>query len=182
MSGEHTPSLSDEEEDDLDCTNSQPQLPELQDTLSKWTNYLHGWQERWVVLSGGTLSYYKSEYDTAFGCRGSMSVAKATIQVSSYVRTCMRVFLRTESADIIGCCSKIKRDRNSKQDTQILDSGDKTYIHYLGTVKCLVFWKYIVTYVDVWECFCFRQKKTPWFNTHTYIVLPCEQRPFDLPR
>lgn len=83
MSGEHTPSLSDEEEDDLDCTNSQPQLPELQDTLSKWTNYLHGWQERWVVLSGGTLSYYKSEYDTAFGCRGSMSVAKATIQVSS---------------------------------------------------------------------------------------------------
>lgn len=85
MSGEHTPSLSDEEEDDLDCTNSQPQLPELQDTLSKWTNYLHGWQERWVVLSGGTLSYYKSEYDTAFGCRGSMSVGKANIQVRSYM-------------------------------------------------------------------------------------------------
>lgn len=80
MSGEHTPSLSDEEDDDLDCSNSQPQLPELQGTLSKWTNYLHGWQERWVVLSGGTLSYYKSEFDTAFGCRGSMSVAKATIQ------------------------------------------------------------------------------------------------------
>ncbi|XP_058940888.2 ceramide transfer protein-like [Pocillopora verrucosa] len=80
MSGEHTPSLSDEEDDDLDCSNSQPQLPELQGTLSKWTNYLHGWQERWVVLSNGTLSYYKSEFDTAFGCRGSMSVAKATIQ------------------------------------------------------------------------------------------------------
>ena len=89
MSGEHTPSLSDEEEDDLDCTNSQPQLPELQDTLSKWTNYLHGWQERWVVLSGGTLSYYKSEYDTAFGCRGSMSVGKATIQVRSYRICCV---------------------------------------------------------------------------------------------
>lgn len=88
MSGEHTPSLSDEEDDDLDCSNSQPQLPELQGTLSKWTNYLHGWQERWVVLSNGTLSYYKSEFDTAFGCRGSMSVAKATIQVSSKFLWC----------------------------------------------------------------------------------------------
>lgn len=106
MSGEHTPSLSDEEEDDLDCTNSQPQLPELQDTLSKWTNYLHGWQERWVVLSGGTLSYYKSEYDTAFGCRGSMSVAKATIQPHEFdecrfdvsVNDCM-YYLRAPDAE-----------------------------------------------------------------------------------
>ncbi|XP_073242130.1 ceramide transfer protein-like isoform X2 [Porites lutea] len=106
MSGEHTPSLSDEEEDDLDCTSSQPQLPELQDTLSKWTNYLHGWQERWVVLSGGTLSYYKSEYDTAFGCRGSMSVAKATIQPHEFddcrfdvsVNDCM-YYLRAPDAE-----------------------------------------------------------------------------------
>ncbi|KAJ7365850.1 Collagen type IV alpha-3-binding protein [Desmophyllum pertusum] len=107
MSGEHTPSLSDEEEDDLDCTSSQPQLPELQDNLSKWTNYLHGWQERWVVLSGGTLSYYKSEYDTAFGCRGSMSVAKATIQPHEFdecrfdvsVNDCM-YYLRAPDVDI----------------------------------------------------------------------------------
>ncbi|XP_020600875.1 collagen type IV alpha-3-binding protein-like [Orbicella faveolata] len=107
MSGEHTPSLSDEEEDDLDCSNSQPQLPELQDTLSKWTNYLHGWQERWVVLSGGTLSYYKSEYDTAFGCRGSMSVAKATIQPHEFdecrfdvsVNDCM-YYLRAPDVEI----------------------------------------------------------------------------------
>lgn len=100
MSGEHTPSLSDEEEDDLDCSNSQPQLPGLQDTLSKWTNYLHGWQERWVVLSSGTLSYYKSEYDTAFGCRGSMSVAKATIQVSSCVWFYFKLAGRKQNASL----------------------------------------------------------------------------------
>ncbi|PFX23451.1 Collagen type IV alpha-3-binding protein [Stylophora pistillata] len=107
MSGEHTPSLSDEEDDDLDCSNSQPQLPELQGTLSKWTNYLHGWQERWVVLSGGTLSYYKSEFDTAFGCRGSMSVAKATIQPHEFdecrfdvsVNDCM-YYLRAPDMDL----------------------------------------------------------------------------------
>lgn len=106
MSGEHTPSLSDEEDDDLDCNNPAPQLPELQDTLSKWTNYLHGWQERWVVLSGGALSYYKSEYDTAFGCRGSMSVAKANIQRHEFdecrfdvsVNDCM-YYLRAPNAE-----------------------------------------------------------------------------------
>ena len=27
--------------------------------LSKWTNYLHGWQDRYIVLRDGTLSYYK---------------------------------------------------------------------------------------------------------------------------
>lgn len=50
-------------------------------TLSKWTNYLHGWQSRHLVLRDGTLSYYKSAYDTAYGCRGSVSIAKASIEV-----------------------------------------------------------------------------------------------------
>lgn len=27
--------------------------------LSKWTNYIHGWQPRFIVLKDGTLSYYK---------------------------------------------------------------------------------------------------------------------------
>lgn len=83
MSDDHTPSLSDEDEDELEATNLQdsPKWPEVQGYLSKWTNYIHGWQDRWVVLSNGTLSYYKSEFDTAYGCRGSMSLVKATIQV-----------------------------------------------------------------------------------------------------
>jgi collagen type IV alpha-3-binding protein len=81
MSGDHTPSYSDEDEEDgLDT--STPNVPSMQGNLSKWTNYLHGWQERWVVLKDGTLSYYKSEFDTAFGCRGSISLAKANIEVS----------------------------------------------------------------------------------------------------
>lgn len=56
-------------------------VPELQGTLSKWTNYIHGWQTRFIVLKDGTLSYYKSEQDSGFGCRGSISLYKATIKV-----------------------------------------------------------------------------------------------------
>lgn len=50
--------------------------------LSKWTNYIHGWQDRFFVLKDGNLSYYKSEQDLQFGCRGSISVLRAAIRVS----------------------------------------------------------------------------------------------------
>lgn len=56
-------------------------VPELQGTLSKWTNYIHGWQTRFIVLKDCTLSYYKSEQDSGFGCRGSISLYKADIKV-----------------------------------------------------------------------------------------------------
>ncbi|XP_058809620.1 ceramide transfer protein [Phymastichus coffea] len=55
-------------------------VPELQGTLSKWTNYIHGWQTRFIVLKDGTLSYYKSEQDSGFGCRGSISLFKADVK------------------------------------------------------------------------------------------------------
>ncbi|EDO32697.1 predicted protein [Nematostella vectensis] len=105
MSGEHTPSFSDEDEDELDAS-TQPNVPASQGYLSKWTNYLHGWQERWVVLREGTLSYYKSEFDTAFGCRGSISMAKASIEPHEFdecrfdvsVNDCM-YYLRAESVE-----------------------------------------------------------------------------------
>lgn len=75
-----TLSLTDDEiNDDSDYESS---LPELQGTLSKWTNYLHGWQDRHIVLKEGALSYYKSENDTAFGCRGAVSLARASVTVS----------------------------------------------------------------------------------------------------
>ena len=70
-------SLTDDE-DDLEDDND---LPEITGTLNKWTNYIHGWQDRYIVLKDGTLSYYKSENDTAFGCRGAVSLAKAVLQV-----------------------------------------------------------------------------------------------------
>lgn len=52
--------------------------------LSKWTNYLHGWQERYVVVAQGVLSYYKSELDTQYGCRGSISLHQVRLLVSHY--------------------------------------------------------------------------------------------------
>uniref|UniRef100_A0A674CSR2 Ceramide transfer protein n=1 Tax=Salmo trutta TaxID=8032 RepID=A0A674CSR2_SALTR len=45
----------------------------------KWTNYIHGWQDRWVVLKNNTLSYYKSQDEREFGCRGSLCLSKAVI-------------------------------------------------------------------------------------------------------
>lgn len=60
-------------------------VPELQGNLSKWTNYIHGWQIRFMVLKDGTLSYYKSEHDSGFGCRGSISLYKADVKVRSHL-------------------------------------------------------------------------------------------------
>jgi collagen type IV alpha-3-binding protein len=54
---------------------------ELAGVLSKWTNYIHGWQDRYIVLKSGTLSYYKSEQESGYGCRGALSLAKAVIKV-----------------------------------------------------------------------------------------------------
>jgi len=68
-----TPELSEEEEWDNDA-------PELCGTLNKWTNYIHGWQQRFMALKDGTLVYYKSASETDFGCRGAISVGKAVVQ------------------------------------------------------------------------------------------------------
>ena len=79
----------DEDDDDFDSEGSDsssektPETYELEETISKWTNYIHGWQDRWLVLKNGTLSYYKSRNDIHLGCRGSISLARAEIEVSS---------------------------------------------------------------------------------------------------
>jgi hypothetical protein len=77
MSDDHSLNFSDEEEE----IDNGYHPPELQGTLSKWTNFFHGWQSRFIVLRDGTLSYYKSEQDTGFGCRGAISLFKAAIKV-----------------------------------------------------------------------------------------------------
>uniref|UniRef100_A0A8C4R2M6 PH domain-containing protein n=1 Tax=Eptatretus burgeri TaxID=7764 RepID=A0A8C4R2M6_EPTBU len=51
--------------------------------IDKWTNYLHGWQDRFVVLRGQALSYYKSEGEIHIGCRGSIALQRAFITVRS---------------------------------------------------------------------------------------------------
>jgi len=64
--------LSEEEE-----WESEP--PELCGNLNKWTNYIHGWQPRFMALKDGTLVYYKSASETDFGCRGAISIQKALV-------------------------------------------------------------------------------------------------------
>ncbi len=73
-----------EDEEDLESQPENEKRPELslEGTLSKWTNYIHGWQDRFFILLGGNLSYYKSEFDTAYGCRGSVSLGKSKVEVS----------------------------------------------------------------------------------------------------
>lgn len=70
-------SLSSGSEEDVDPESGQTM--ELGGVLSKWTNYIHGWQDRWVVLKNNTLSYYKSEDEREYGCRGSLCLSKAVI-------------------------------------------------------------------------------------------------------
>ena len=66
-----------------------PQVPNMKGSLSKWTNYIHGWQERYFMLDGGLLSYFKSETDSQYGCRGSISLHKTKIAVNYlFVRVC----------------------------------------------------------------------------------------------
>ena len=84
MSREPSPLLTDDEEE-LDRASGKQH--ELQGVLSKWTNYIHGWQDRFIVLKDGTLSYYKSEHELSFGCRGSISILKATIRVVRFFPT-----------------------------------------------------------------------------------------------
>lgn len=75
-------SLTDDEENgDLD---DEPHLPALAGTLSKWTNYIHGWQDRYIVIKNGTISYYKSEQEAAVGCRGAVSLSKAVISAHEF--------------------------------------------------------------------------------------------------
>ncbi|XP_056276136.1 ceramide transfer protein-like isoform X2 [Pseudoliparis swirei] len=74
MSEKSSSSVSDE-----DADPESGQHVELGGVLSKWTNYIHGWQDRWVVLKNNTLSYYKSEDEREYGCRGSLCLSKAVI-------------------------------------------------------------------------------------------------------
>ncbi|XP_037532949.1 pleckstrin homology domain-containing family A member 8 [Nematolebias whitei] len=55
----------------------------MEGVLYKWTNYISGWQPRWFVLDGGTLSYYDSQEDAWKGCKGSIKISVCEIQVHS---------------------------------------------------------------------------------------------------
>lgn len=74
-------------------------IAELRGYLSKWTNYIHGWQSRYIVLKNAQLSYYKSEQESDYGCRGAISLYKAVIKVfisgviiNRFVSDCTKLF------------------------------------------------------------------------------------------
>lgn len=56
---DYTTHNSNSHSDDSDHDTNSNTVPELKGYLSKWTNYIHGWQPRFIVLKDGTLSYYK---------------------------------------------------------------------------------------------------------------------------
>ena len=78
------PTTSDDEEsiEDEKTTSGSFRNGDYQGRLFKWTNYLHGWQERYLILKHGFLNYYKNEYDIGLGCRGALAVNQVIIQVN----------------------------------------------------------------------------------------------------
>lgn len=73
-------SMSSASPDALTSDEEESEELEIKGTLSKWTNYIHGWQDRFFALQDGTLVYYKSQLETDFGCRGAITIDKATIK------------------------------------------------------------------------------------------------------
>ena len=84
MTEEDALSITDEESGDSDDLGDSRHPSVLAGTLSKWTNYIHGWQDRYFLLENGIISYFKSESEMSIGCRGSVSLSKAVISVSVY--------------------------------------------------------------------------------------------------
>ncbi|KAK0168824.1 hypothetical protein PV327_002591 [Microctonus hyperodae] len=111
MNGDDITETMEVEIDDDDIIDEEESdgviVPELQGPLSKWTNYIHGWQRRFIVLKDGTLSYYKSEQDSGLGCRGSISLYKADIKAHEFdecrfdvsVNDCLVWYLRANSPE-----------------------------------------------------------------------------------
>lgn len=71
---------SDSEDEPLDDRG----LPFMSGVISKWTNYLNGWQDRWLVLRNGVLSYYKSQKETDQFCRGTVDIRSSKVMPHQY--------------------------------------------------------------------------------------------------
>ena len=84
-----TAGLSEDEDDEalLEADGqSRPAqgLLEVTGTLSKWTNYINGWQDRFFVLKNGVLSYYRAVTEVHLGCRGSICIQKSAFVPHAY--------------------------------------------------------------------------------------------------
>ena len=73
-------SIPDEETESHSSEESESSSVEVCGSLQKWTNYIHGWQDRYFVLKDGCISYFKDKSNIATGSRGSLSLAKALVK------------------------------------------------------------------------------------------------------
>ncbi|XP_073840208.1 ceramide transfer protein isoform X1 [Musca autumnalis] len=108
---------------------------ELRGYLSKWTNYIYGWQPRYIVLKDGTLSYYKSESESDFGCRGAISLSRATIKphesdelrfdvvVNNYNNWCLRADTPEDRMHWVEVLRMYKEDSTSTDTTSLRRHG-----------------------------------------------------------
>lgn len=122
---DRSPCSSEEEEETIEVSKSSPQSAECAGKLCKWTNYFHGWQDRYIVLRNGCLSYYKTPHDQSLGCRGALNIRQALVQAHEF--DCCRFdvtvnenlwYLRADSAE--------ERDRwitSLQEQKMTLESG-----------------------------------------------------------
>ncbi|XP_050333096.1 ceramide transfer protein isoform X1 [Bactrocera neohumeralis] len=108
---------------------------ELRGYLSKWTNYIYGWQPRYIVLKNGTLSYYKSESESDLGCRGAISLSKAAIKahdtdelrfdvvVNNYNNWCLRAETPEDRMHWVEVLQMYKEESGSTDTTSLRRHG-----------------------------------------------------------
>uniref|UniRef100_A0A5K3EQE9 PH domain-containing protein n=1 Tax=Mesocestoides corti TaxID=53468 RepID=A0A5K3EQE9_MESCO len=76
--------LTDISDEDISDEERRLSLSITTGNLNKWTNMLHGWQERYFVLKDGVLSYFRNSDDVAEGCRGAIRLKNAQVQPHPY--------------------------------------------------------------------------------------------------
>ncbi|XP_047667446.1 pleckstrin homology domain-containing family A member 8 [Tachysurus fulvidraco] len=111
----------------------------MEGVLYKWTNYISGWQPRWFVLAGGTLSYYDSQEDAWKGCKGSIKISVCEIQVhpSDFTRVDLTIpgeqyfYLRAINAAerqkwlvALGTAKACLTDNRTKKEKEIQENAE----------------------------------------------------------
>lgn len=66
MSDRNSLDLSDDDEDVVELgassvMNANVSQQEISGTLSKWTNYIHGWQDRYITVKDGVMVKHDSQ-------------------------------------------------------------------------------------------------------------------------
>ena len=88
-----------------------PKLPFKEGVLSKWTNYMNGWQDRFVNFSDGKLEYYRSQVDSKY-CRGRIDVASESAVFSVHDTDARRFEIRYQD-DIMYFRANTREDRDA---------------------------------------------------------------------